>query len=210
MSFIKMRITDGSGFSRSQAQGDLIGGAEKIPASIDGTTAAVITPVQFLANFLTVSGATTATTLTTDTATNMQSSITFNQGDSYRLKVLNPGTGPVTIAGGTGVTVSNGVVNLGSVKDFLINITAAGPAVVVAGCGTTNGNKIITGMTLAQTSQIKIGQLMTGTGAGASAKVVGIQPGIGVTVDVNSTATGTSTLTFSPSMTVTGLGQGLV
>ncbi len=198
-------------FSRPVSIGDLLGAAEII-TSLATAGAGTLTGAILATNILSRTGPTGAVADTVDVATNIIAAIPkASSGDSYRLRYINNVAYAITVTAATGVTVTSGVVNASSVKDFLVQITNATPQSVVPGCVTTNSSKIITGMTQAQTDAISIGQLMTGTGAGSGAKVVGIQPGIGVTVDVNSSATATGiTMTFSPTVSITGLGQGLL
>lgn len=211
MSIMKPRVTDG-GFARVAAVGDLLGAAESISA-LATAGAGTLTGAVLAANILNRTGPTGAVADTTDTASNIIAAVPgCSQGDSWRLRYINTVAFAITVTAGTGVTVTNGVVNASSVKDFLVQVTSAAPQSVARAVLTTSGNKILTGMTQAETDRVSIGQLVTGTGIGASAKVVGIQPGIGVTVDVNSSATTTTgvVVTFSPSVQITGLGQGLL
>lgn len=59
---------------------------------------------------------------------------------------------------------------------------------------TTNGSKVISG--LAKTSDLVVGQEVTGTGVGASAKIASIDSATQITTDVNSTASATVSITF--------------
>lgn len=213
MTLLKFNVMDNR-MVRQVAQGDLLGAAETI-ASLTTAGAGTLTGALLANNILNRTGPTGAVADTTDTASLIIAAVpNANSGDSWRLRYINTVAFAETVTAGTGVTVTNGVVNASSVKEFLIQLTNATPQSVVPNCQTTNGNKIITGMRQSQTDLITPGMLVTGTGAGASAKVVGVQPGVGVTVDVNSSATTTlatpTTLTFSPSVLITGLGQGLL
>lgn len=213
--FFKFKLTNGANFAPANApKGALIGMQETI-TTVTGATANTLAAADYARNLLLCSGSTTSTVVTTPTASELVSSITFcDNGDTYRQRIKNSGTGPVVITGGTGVTVVDGTINASSVKEFLISLEGTAPSVICTTAITTNASKVITGFTEAQTAAIKIGMLVTGTNAGASAKVVGIQPGTGVTVDVNSSGTSTPaspvTLTLAPAVTVTGLGQGLL
>lgn len=148
---------------------------------------------------------------TTDTATNIISQLGYaQQYDSYRFRFVNTVAFACTFTGGVGVTVVNPTINASSVKDFLVQITSAAPQTIVA-ASQTNASAVVTGMTLAQTNAISIGQSVTGTGIPGSTTVIGIQSGVGVTLSANATSTAViNALTFSPTVTITGIGQGLL
>lgn len=66
---------------------------------------------------------------------------------------------------------------------------------------TTNGNKIISGLT--DTSQLVVGMLITGTNVGAGSVIATIDSGTQVTGTVNSTGSASNTITFKlPASTV--------
>lgn len=210
----KFRVFDPSGANLAPQLAPIgaLLGAKEVITTLTTAGAGALTGAILATNILNRTGPTGAVADTTGTATEIIAAIPgAESGDSYRFKFINTVAYAITVTAGTGVTVTNGVVNASSVKDFLVQLKCATPAVVVPGCVTTNASKVITGMTAAQTATLGIGQLVTGTGIGASAKIVGIQHGVGITVDVNSSATATGiTVTCAPEVVITGLGQGLL
>ena len=129
-------------------------------------------------------------------------------GDNWRIRYVNNVAFAITMVGGTGVTVVNPTINASSVKDFSLAITAGGEQTIAA-VSQTNGSAILTGMNLQQTSQIQVGQ--TVSGSGLSGTVLSIQPGVGVTLSANASSTlAINAATFSPSITITGIGQMLL
>lgn len=215
MSLVKPLVKD-NGFQRGVNIGDIVAGGEVIGALATigngALTAALLTGYSILSR----TGPTGAYADTTDTATNIIAALAVNAqtpmpGTTFRQRILNTVAYINTYTAGTGVTLAGTTdIAASSWRDYLIALTNTTPVSIVA-AATTNGSKVITGMTDAQTALVSPGQLVTGTGIGASAKVVSVQPGIGVTTDVNSTATASLVaVTFSPTVTITGLGGGLV
>jgi len=81
----------------------------------------------------------------------------------------------------------------GSDLDILLD---TGPVVDQTQNGTTtNGNKVISGLT--DTSGLRRGMVITGTGIGANSTIATIDSATQVTGTVNSTASGTVAVTFS-------------
>lgn len=139
-------------------------------------------------------------------------------GTTWRLRVANAVAAATTAAvvtlsatANTGATVTHGVVNCASVKDFLVTVTNGTPAQTYA-VNSTSGSAVLTGLTAAQTATLSVGMVVTTNALNVqAATIISVQPGVGVTLSGNANATSTGTsLTFSPSYTVFGIGQGLV
>jgi hypothetical protein len=209
MSLVKPTVYD-NGFQRRQSQGDLAGAAEVV-STLTTAGAGALTGAILATNILSRTGPGGAVADTTDTAANIITAIGNGQaGDTWRLRYINNVAFALTVTGVTGVTVTNGVVNASSVKDFLLTLTNATPSSVAVGT-TTNASAAVTGMTAAQTALISPGQLVSGTGIAGGTTVLAVNPGVGVTLSANATTTGTLVaLTFSPTVTVLGLGQMLL
>lgn len=202
-----------NGLERKQGIGDLVAAGEILTTLTTIGAGALLAPI--LANtIISRTGPTAAYADTVDTAqaivTQISGSGPANVGDTYRFRYINNVAFAATITGVTGVTVTNGIVNASSVKDFLLTVTNPTPSTVVV-ASITNASTAVTGMTLAQTSLISVGQLVSGTGIAGSTTVVAVIPGVGVTLSANATATNAlATLTFNPTITILGIGQGLL
>lgn len=209
---VKARVMD-KGMPRSLGAGDLLAGGESLANSTLATNGAgTLTAAILTSGFCVRTTVGAPYTDTTCTAALLLAAIPDAQvGDTFRFRHMNTVAQTCTLAAGTGCTLGTvpaTTVTASSYKDYLVTITNATPATTVV-CTIANGTKIITGMTLAQTSAVSVGQLVTGTGAGASAVVVSIQAGVGVTVDVNSTAdNAAASFTFSPSYRVDAISMG--
>jgi hypothetical protein len=213
---MKQIVRDTGGLQRSLAQGDIVGSAEGVGTSLATVGAGTLSAAILVTNFITRTGPTGAYTDTTDTAANIIAALGGNSGvsagDSYRFKFINTVAFAMTLAGGTGVTLVGGNtgVNASSVKEYLVRITNATPTATVVGNidGTT---AVITGLDLGETSQLSVGQGITGTGIPASTSIIGIVPGVSITLSANTTVAGTNVaITSNPTVTITGLGQGLL
>jgi hypothetical protein len=209
MSLLKMMARD-SGLMRQVSIGDLLGASETLTA-LATAGAGALTGALLANNIINRTGPGGAVADTLDTAPNIIAAVPgAATGDSWRIRYINTVAFAITWTGVTGVTVTNGIVNASSVKEFLVVLTNATPQSIATG-STTNASAVVTGMTAAQTALITPGQLITGTGITGGTKVLSVQPGIGVTLDANATATNALVaLTFNPVVTVTGLGQGLL
>jgi len=117
----------------------------------------------------------------------------------------------LTATAHTGMTVTSGIVNTASVKDFLVTVTNGTPAQTY-NVASTSGSAVLTGLTGAQTATLSVGMVVTTSALGLQdATIISVQPGTGVTMSTTANATATSTsLQFSPTMTFVGIGQGLV
>ena len=201
------------GLQRSAAPGDLLAGGESVANSALTTAGAgTITAAILATGYCIRTGPTGAYTDTTGTASEIIAALPgCNKGDTFKFRHMNTVAYACTLAGGTGVTLGttpSTAVSASLTKDYLVTITNNTPVSTVT-CSITNASKVITGMTLAQTSAISIGQLVTGTGAGSAAVVTSIQPGVGVNVSVNSSATNTlASFTFSPTVRIDAISMG--
>ena len=214
MSVTKPVVYDG-GFQRSVAQGDLLG-ANEVVATLTTAGAGALTGVLLASNILSRTGPAGAVADTLDTPANIISAVkgptsnSPNAGDTWRLRYINNVAFAITVTGVTGATVTNGVVNASSVKEFLVTLVNATP-LRNAVATTTNASKTVTGMTQADTDNITTGMLVTGTGITGGTKVAAVVPSSGVLLDTNAIASTVGVvLTFSPVVTVLGLGQGLL
>lgn len=202
-----------NGLERKQSIGDLVAAGEYLGALATVGAGALTAPLlaNTLINRTGPVGAVADTVATADAIVAAASgSGPANNGDTWRIRYINNVAFAITVTGVTGVTVTGGTVNASSVKDFLLTIVNSTPASIAVGA-TTNTSPVITGLTLAQTSAISVGQLITGTGIPAAATVIAVNPGVGVTISANATATATLVaLTFSPVVTIQGIGQMLL
>lgn len=204
-----------NGIVRNMQLGDVLSQMENFQALATVGAGTILAPM-LVSSLFNRTGPTGAYVDTTDTASNIINYIASfgsgdQTGDTWRFRFVNTVAFACTFTGGTGVTIVNPTVNASSVKDFLVQVTSAAPQTTVGNASQTNASAVITGMTLAQTNAISIGQLVTGTSIPANAYVIGIQSGVGVTISANATATiAPNALTFSPSLTITGIGQGLL
>ncbi len=202
-----------NGMERKQAIGDLVAGGE-IVGTLTTAGAGALTGALLANTILSRTGPVGAVADTVGTADSIITAAggagQVNVGDTWRLRYINNVAFAITVTGVTGVTVTNGVVNASSVKDFLITATNATSASTQV-ANTVNATTAVTGMTLAQTTAISVGQLVSGTGIAGGTTVTAVIPGVGVTLSANATATNTGVaLTFSPTVTLLGLGQGLL
>lgn len=209
MSLLKMMTRD-NGLMRQVSIGDLLGASEILTA-LTTAGAGALTGALLANNILNRTGPAGAVADTVDTATNIINAVPgAATGDSWRLRYLNNTGFAITVTGVTGVTVTNGIVNASSVKDFLIQLTSATPQ-SISTAATMNASALVTGMSLAATSLVTPGMLVTGAGVTGGTTVLSVQPGVGVTLSANATATAALVaLTFNPVVSITGLGQGLI
>ncbi len=209
-------VLDGT-TSRPVQPGDVIGLGEAIPATI-ATTNITVTGTQLMNTFVNRSPGAAATD-TIDTAANIIAAISgglgttgVQNGLTWRTNwlVTTAFAATLTAQANSGVTVTLGVVNASSVKEFLVTVTNGTPAQSFS-VNTTNATAIITGLSYAQTSLLSPGMVVTNVAAGQQGNtIIGVQPGVGVTMSGNSNATTTITLNFSPTITIQGIGQRLV
>jgi hypothetical protein len=222
---LKPVVYDG-GLQRQVFTGDVVGGAETLQ-TLSTAGAGTLTAALLTGGIINRTGPTGPFTDTTDTAANIISTLIagYNYGNSaniglssgvavqpgltFRLRYINTVAFAMTLAAGTGVTITAlGNVSASSVKEYLLTITNGTPAQTFA-VSQTNGSAVLTGLTQAQTSQLSIGQLVTGSGV--SGNIIGITQGQSVTLSANASSTLTSNnVTFSPTVAIQGLGQGLL
>lgn len=216
---VKPLVSDG-GLNRQVNNGDNIAGGEIIPATI-ATNAITITGSQLSGRFVqrTTTGAGTDTI---DTAANIISALIAGlgstgvaNGTSWWVTWIQNAAYAVTLTAtaNTGITVTSGVVNASSVKDFLVTVTNGTPAQSYPGM-TTNASAIVTGFTADQLKNITTGMVVTNAVNGLQGTtVIGVNIGAGsVTFSGNANATSSTpvAINFSPTITLTGIGQGLL
>lgn len=219
MSMVKPTVYDGA-VQRQTQQGDTLCMAEVMPATL--TANAVTVTGQQLSGSLIQSTETAAAAYTVDSAANIINALmaglgllSIQPGTSWRLKHVNNAAFAVTYAAtaNTGVTVTSGVVNASSVKEFLITVVNGTPQESVA-VTTVNTSPTVGGLTQAQLSVLSVGMIVTNAVAGLQGTLIqSINLAAGtVTLSGNANATNATAvaITFSPVITVLGLGQGLL
>lgn len=208
MSLLKMMSRDG-GLMRQISIGDLLGASEALMA-LSTVGAGTVTGAILANNIINRTGPVGAVADTTDTAAAIVAAVPgAATGDSWRIKYINNVAFALTLTAGTSVTVTNGVINASSVKEFLVQLTNATPQVVATGTG-VNGSPIITNMSVAATSQITPGMAVSGNGVNGTT-VLSVQPGVGVTLSANASISNSIVaITFNPVVNIIGLGQGLL
>jgi hypothetical protein len=216
---VKHIVSDG-GLSRQVGNGDNIACGDTIPATI-ATNAITITGSQLSGRFVqrTTTGAGTDTI---DTAANIISaliaglgSVGVANGTAWWVTWIQNAAFAITLTAtaNTGITVTSGVVNASSVKDFLVTVTNGTPAQSYPGM-TTNASAVVTGFTADQLKNITTGMVVTNAVNGLQGTtVIGVNIGAGsVTFSGNANATSSTpvAINFSPTITLTGIGQGLL
>lgn len=216
MSAVKSVIYD-AGLQRPIAAGDTLLNGESIPAT-NANNAITVTGSMLTGGFIARSP-TGAATDTIDSAANVIAAIQgglgnqpVQAGSTFRVRWLVSTAFATTVAAtaNTGVTVTSGAIAASSWKDFLVTVTNGTPQQTIAG-NTTNASAVVTGMSLAQTSALSVGMVVTNAVNGLQGTtIIGVQPGVGVTLSGNANATSTFpvAITFSPTITVAGIGQG--
>lgn len=220
MSALKPIVYDG-GIMRQVAQGDVVAGAEQIPATLAGGAITATGPM-LTAGFIQLTSV-GATAVTVDTAANIIAAISgglntsgVQNGTTFRNRVIQNAAFAATFAptANTGVTVTNGVVNASSVKDFLVTVVNGSPARnTMNTLATTNASAVVTGFTAADVAAITPGMVVTNAVAGLQgATVLGVNmTNNSVTLSANANATlAGQALSFSPVVTVAGIGQALL
>ena len=210
---------------RALLPGDVVVGGEQISA-LTTAGAGTLTAALLIAGIIRRTGPAGVFNDTTDSAQNIINAIISAYfvgtgavspagvpiGTTWRLRYSNTVAFAGTVVAGAGVTlgVNTATINASSVKDFLLTVLNGTPTQVYAAT-TTNASAVITGLTQAQTQNLSVGMVVSGTGIQAASTILSVQPGIGVTLSLNATATATLVaLTFSPSVQIDGLGQGLL
>jgi hypothetical protein len=217
MSVLKPVVYDNS-LQRQIARGDVLAGAEIIPATI-ATNAITITGAQLSAGFISRSP-TGAATDTIDSAANILNAVNgglnigIQSGTTFRVRWLVSTAFATAVAAtaNTGVTVTNGAIAASSWKDFLVTVVNGTPAYTDTAF-TTNASAVLTGMSLDDTSKLSVGMVVTNAVSGLQgATILSVQPGVGVTMSGNANATSgvKVAVSFSPVIKVDGIGQGLV
>jgi len=219
MGILKSAVYDGS-LLRQMQQGDVLAGAEIIPATI-ATNAITITGAQ-LGSGIIQRTTTGAGTDTIDTAANIIAALIsgigltgIQNGTTWRCKWIQNAAFAITVAAtaNTGVTVTSGTINASSVKDFLVTVVNGTPASSVQAT-TVNASAVISGLTGAQVAALSVGMIVTNAVAGLQGTtIISLNQAAGtVTLSGNANATNTTAVTvnFSPVITVAGIGQGLL
>lgn len=208
MATVRPLVQDNTGFQRTALPGDTVLTSDVI-ATLTTDGAGTILASAFTASILNRSGPSAGYTDTTDTADNiiaaLSNGIGLNPGTTFRWIYRNTVAQAMTLAAGTGVTLGSNVNIVASkVRTYLITVLN-GTRAKSFSANTTDTSTAVTGMSLAQTDQITVGMLVTGTGISAATTVAAVIPGSGVTLSAAATATGTPVLTFSPRISIAGI-----
>jgi hypothetical protein len=199
---------------RLLTRGDVFCSAETIRAT-DTSTALTITGAILLNSVILCSPA-GAATYTLDSAENIRAALqnatnaALVVGSTWRVTfvITTAQTGSVTSTANTGITVNRGSIASNGTKAFLVTVVNGTPAQTLV-ANTTNASAVITGMTLAQTSALSVGMIVTNSVNGLQGTtIIGIQPGTGVTLSGNANATSTApgvAISFSPQFQIDGL-----
>lgn len=137
----------------------------------------------------------------------------IHPGASFRFAIRNDhtGTGALTIAAGTGVTVTGGSpVAITTWREWLLKVKNSTPT-VVGSVSTTNASKVLSNVSAELLNKVTVGMLATGTGIGAAPnRVMAVnRDARTITLDVNSTATADNiAVTFTPEVVFTSLRGG--
>lgn len=219
MSLLKPTVFDGS-LARQVQQGDVVGGAEVITLAGNGTV--VTLTGLLLATGIVSSNPTAGAAYTLDTAANILASLTSGPGNfpvqngiTFRYRHIVTTAFAVTygVTANTGISVTNGVINASSVKDFLLTVVNGTPPQTIQAL-TTNASAILTSIPAAILSTLTVGMVVLNAVAGLQGDtIIGINLAAGtVTLSGNANATNTTAVavSFSPVLTVTGIGQGLL
>ena len=223
MAILKPVVFDG-GMQRQILSGDVVGGTE-ILSSQTTAGSGTLTAALLTSGIINRTGPGAGYTDTTDTAQNiinalvagynynanagLSTGVAVQSGTTFRLRYINTVAFAMTLAAGSGVTITaNGNVNVSSVKDYLLTVVNGTPTQIYA-VNQVNASAVITGMTQAQTAALSVGMVVTGTSLSGS--IISIQQGVGVTLSANASATlNLNTATFSPAVSIVGLGQMLL
>lgn len=219
MSLVKPNVYDGP-VQRQVNLGDVVGGAEQIPAT-SASNALTVTGAMLASSFI-QSTETANATYTLDTAANILAALNnglgnigIQPGTTFRLRHINNAAFTVTYAStaNTGTSVALPVVNASSVKDFLLTIVN-GTAAQTFAATTTNGNNVVGGFTSAQLSLLTTGMIITSASAGLQGTTITSINITGGTITTLANATSTNVtpiaFTFSPVISLSGIGQGLL
>jgi len=209
---------------RVLSAGDLLLTAEAVGV-YNAAGAGTIPAASLITNLLSRTG-TGGVTDTTDTASNLilamlgqgaylgggaNAGLGVQPGAAWRLRYLNTTAGTITVAGGTGVTISGtATLATGTYRDFLVTCVNGTPGQITPGI-TTNGSAVVTGISQTVLQQLSVGMNVTGTGIPASTTVIAVNSTAGtVTLSANATASGTVSLAFFGAFTLTNLGSGSI
>lgn len=218
MSLVKPVVYDNV-LQRQVAQGDTLAGGAFIPATVV-TTAITVTGQQLLNRYILRNPA-AAGTDTIDSAANLITAFTggwgnasIQNGTSFEVEWICTTANAITVqaTANTGVTVNRGTVNASSSKKFLCTVVNGTPPKTAVG-NTTNASAVVTGLSLADTSAISVGMVVTNAVNGLQGTtVISVQPGIGFTLSGNANATSTTpvAIMLSPVVQLDGISQGLI
>jgi hypothetical protein len=212
-------VTYDGQLQRPMAAGDTFCMPTILPATISTATNLTITGAM-LANRYILRNPAGVSNENIDTAANIVAALSSGlgsvgvpNGTSWITRWIVSTANALTVqaTANTGVTVTNGTINASSCKDYLITVVNGTPAQTLT-CASTSGSAVITGLSLAQTSLLSVGMIVTNAVLNLQGQtILSVQPGVGVTMSGNANATSTaSSIVFSPVVTVYGIGQGLI
>ena len=215
MSIAKAVVFDGAN-QRQLQSGDVLAGAEVIPAATTGT--AITLGAADLAKGIYLGNPSGAATYTFDSAANIIAGLLagigstgFQPGTTFRFRIINAnGTNAITpaVTANTGMTINRAnTVAVNTSREFLISIVNGTPVQTIAGM-TTNASAVVSGFTQAQLQSLTIGMIVTNSVNGLQGTtIIGINIAAGtVTLSGNANATSSTpvSITFSPVITVDG------
>lgn len=219
MSLMKSVGYDGA-LLRQVQSGDVVAASEVIPATISSTTPTVTGQMLFSGIVLKSNGS--AGTDTIDSAANIVAAVVagiggtgIQPGTTTRLKYIQSTAfaSTLTATANTGITVTNGVVNASSVKEFLVTVVNGTPAKGLF-AQTTNSSAVLSGISQSDLQALTPGMVVTNAVAGLQGTtILSINIAAGtVTMSGNANATNTTpvSVSFSPVISIYGIGQGLL
>jgi hypothetical protein len=219
MALLVPNVYDGQ-VIRKLSPGDLLAGAEVLPATI-ATQNTTVTGAQ-LALGLVNRSAGAAGTDTLDSAANILAAMSggvgnvgIQAGTTFRCRWIQTAAFAITVAAtaNTGVTVALPTVNASSVKEFLFTWVNGTPATTVLGT-TVNASAVVSGFTQAQLAGVTVGMIVTNAVAGLQGTtVIAVNAQTGqLTFSGNANATNATAvaINLSPVLTCQGIGQGLI
>src|ERR1017187_3775794 len=187
-----------------------------------------VVPATIVTNAITLTGAilmqtivqrtiTGAGTPTIDTAANIVNVLqqqygasNIDNGTSWRVKWINNAAyaDTLTAVAHQGITLTNGVVNASSVKEFLVQVTCGADAITAPNCIITNASAVVTlatalGQAAPSTNGFAVGQVVTNAQNGLQdATIVSIQPNVGFTMSTTATSGQTTQVALNLSPTL--------
>ena len=220
MALLKPKVIDGfGGIERPLASGDVLAWGEIVPAAVSTQPLPLLAAMIVAGIVLRSNGAGSVDTI--DTAAAIISALSqgvgtagVEAGSTFRLRYIASlaFSCTLTATANTGITVTSGVVNASSVKEFLVTIVNGTPAKTCPTLATVSGSADVTGFTDAEIAALSPGMIVLNAVANLQGQtIIGINMAKKtVTMSGNANATAAANLQFSPRVSFYGLGQGLL